>query len=194
MRKKRVNKRKIKIVLGGVPVRLRLNLCDVDVQLKINGWRESNPDEEMGDNWCDVKLSLNSKYLNYDPSGEMLTSGEILDLEEILGQLLEGTLEKDCTVKFIEPDLQFNLRIAKRLYDVPGKIIYRNGYVDVDIEADFVIHFWFSWGLESNAFNMYMDRQEINALYTYLRFVTGKIALDDTDIVSLIQKGMLLPE
>lgn len=41
---------------------------------------------------------------------------------------------------------------------------------------------------------MYMDRQEINALYTYLRFVTGKIALDDTDIVSLIQKGMLLPE
>lgn len=94
MRKKRVDKRKIKIVLGGVPVRLRLNLCDVDVQLKINGWRESNPDEEMGDNWCDVKLSLNSKYLNYDPSGEMLTSGEILDLEEILGQLLEGTLEK----------------------------------------------------------------------------------------------------
>lgn len=51
-----------------------------------------------------------------------------------------------------------------------------------------MIHFWFSWGLESNAFNMYMDRQEINALYTYLRFVTGKIALDDTDIVSLIQK------
>lgn len=175
-------------------MRLRLNLCDVDVQLKINGWCESNPDEEMGDNWCDVKLSLNSKYLNYDPSGEMLTSGEILDLEEILGQLLEGTLEKDCTVKFIEPDLQFNLRIAKRLYDVPGKIIYRNGYVDVDIEADFVIHFWCSWGLGTNAFNMYMDRQEINALYTYLRFVTGKIALDDTDIVSLIQKGMLLPE
>ena len=194
MRKKRVDKRKIKIVLGGVPVRLRLNLCDVDVQLKINGWRESNPDEEMGDNWCDVKLSLNSKYLNYDPSGEMLTSGEILDLEEILGQLLEGTLEKDCTVKFIEPDLQFNLRIAIRLYDVPGKILYSNGYVDVDIEADFVIHFWCSGGVESNAFNMYMDRQEINALYTYLRFVTGKIALDDTDIVSLIQKGMLLPE
>ena len=61
-------------------MRLRLNLCDVDVQLKINGWCESNPDEEMGDNWCDVKLSLNSKYLNYDPSGEMhFTSGWLDD-------------------------------------------------------------------------------------------------------------------
>ncbi len=175
-------------------MRLRLNLCDVDVQLKINGWRESNPDEEMGDNWCDVKLSLNSKYLNYDPSGEMLTSGEILYLEEILGQLLDGTLEEDCTVNFIEPDLQFNLRVAKRLYDVPGKMLYRNGYVDADIEADFVIRFWCSGVLGTNTFKMYMERQEINALYTYLRFVTGKIALDDTDIVSLIQKGMLLPE
>jgi len=175
-------------------MRLRLNLCDVDVQLKINNWRKSESLEEWDDNWCDVALSLTSKYLNYDPSGEILMSGEVVYLESMLERLLNGTLEEDCTVIFAEPDLQFDLRVAKRLYDVPGKIAYRNGYVDVDIDADLIIHFWCTDGLGANTFRMNMDRSELETLHLYLQIVTGKINANDEKIITMVEKGLMLPE
>lgn len=175
-------------------MRLRLNLCDVDLQLKINNWQKSESLEEWDDNWCDVELSLKSNYLNYDPSGEILMSGEVIYLERILGELIDGTLKEDCTVEFAEPDLQFDLRIAKRLYDIPGKVLYRNGFVDVDIDADLIIHFWCSDGLGANTFCMNMDRDELEALYIYLQIIIGKISINDDRVISLVENGFLLQE
>ena len=61
-----------------ISMRLRLNLCDVDMQLKINDWSKPDFEEEWNDNWCDVELKFQSKYLNYDPSGELLMSSDVL--------------------------------------------------------------------------------------------------------------------
>lgn len=177
-----------------VGMRLRLNLCDVEVQLKINDWHRSETNEDWDDNWCDVELSLNSNYINYDPSGEILMSAEVMHLKKILAKLLDGTLTEDCEVGFAEPDMEFQLRVAKRLYDIPGKVTYRNGYVDVDIDADFVIHFWCADGLGANIFSMNMDRTEINALHTYLKYVIGEIGADDIEISKLVESGMILQE
>ena len=175
-------------------MRLKLNLCDVDVWFKVNDWQKTESNEDEYDNWCNIELRIESKYINYDTGGEILTSDEVSYFERILGKLINGTLEADLSVEFLEPDLQFDLRIAKRLYDVPGKITYRNGYMDVDIDADFIIHFWCSDGLGDNKFSMNMNREELEALHLYLRYVTGMIDKNDSKIQSLLEKGLLLWE
>ena len=48
------------------------------MQLKINDWSKPDFEEEWNDNWCDVELKFQSKYLNYDPSGELLMSSDVL--------------------------------------------------------------------------------------------------------------------
>ena len=98
-------------------------------------WRKAK--DPYDDLWTDDELILSSKYINYKAEGELLMFTEVEYLEEILGALIEGTLEDDVRVAFAEPDIEFELRIAKRLYSIPGKVIYREGYKDVDIDADF---------------------------------------------------------
>jgi len=175
-------------------LRLRLDLCDVDVQLKINGWRESKTAEEWDDNWCDVELYIHSDYLQYDPSGEIIMSSEVLWLRDTLKKLIANELEEDCIIEFAEPDLQFDLRIAKRLYSIPGKVIYPKGYHDVDIDGDMIIHFWCKDGLGSNSFSMGLDREDITNIYNYLMYVTDEIKSDDSVIVDMLKKGTMLPE
>lgn len=175
-----------------ISMRLRFNICDVDMQLKINDWSKPDFEEEWNDNWCDVELKFQSKYLNYDPSGELLMSSDVIYLEDALGMLLDGTLLEDGSVRFTEPDLQFDLYVAKRLYDIPGKVCFRDGYKDVDISANFTIQFWYSGGLGSNTFNMILDRKEITELYHYLNLVTGKLKEDDLIIIDMINRGVLV--
>lgn len=175
-------------------MRLRLNLCDVDVQLKIIGWKESKTRAEWDDNWCDVELFIHSDYIHYDPSGEIIMSAEVLWLRDILKKLIANELEEDCSIEFVEPDLQFDLRIAKRLYSVPGKVLYPEGYHDVDIDGHMIIHFWCKDGLGSNSFSMGLDREDLTNIYNYLRYVTDEIKSDDAVIVEMLKKGSMLPE
>jgi hypothetical protein len=175
-------------------MRLRLNLCDVDLQLKISGWRESENKEDWDDNWCYVELTLNSQYINYSPSGEILMSREVLWLKEVLHKLISGELERDYSLEFTEPDLQFDLRIAKRLYNIPGKIIFPKEYQDVDIDGDLIINFWCSDGLGCNTFSMGLDRSDLTNFYNYLRLVTNEIGRDDLLIRQMLENGKLLPE
>lgn len=173
-------------------MRLRLNISDVDFQLKINNWKKACSEDEWDDNWCNVELSLKSSYLNYNPSGELLLSYEVLHLMDLLRALINESLDDDCEVKFIEPDLEIDLHIAKRLFDTPGKIAFKNGYMDVDISANIIINFWCSEGLGGNSLKMTILREEIEAIYTYLRYVVGELTEDDPQICELVDKGLLL--
>ena len=175
-------------------MRLRLNLCDVDAQLKINNWHKPTINEDRDDNWCDVELSFASKYLNYSPSGELLMSGEVLYLCISLEQLLSGELKEDTHIRFAEPDIEFNLRVAKRLYDIPGKVVYRNGYKDVDIDGDWIINFWCTDGLGDNSFRMGLSRADLEAICNYLKFIVGRCNCDDLPILDMLKKGIMLPE
>ena len=178
-------------------MRLRLNLCDVDVQIKISGWQGMDPDEDLGDwwgDWCNVELSFHSKYLNYSPNEEILMASEVQYLCDDLEALLDGSLPGDEHLGFVEPDMEFDLRVAKRLYDIPGHVTYRNGYKDVDVFAEWTINFWCSDGLGANSFKMGLDRNDLQNICNYLRYVIGRIGKDAPEIVDMLEKGTLLPE
>lgn len=174
-------------------MRLRLNLNGVDVQLKINDWHKPNKNADW-DDWCYVELVLISNYLNYSVSSEILTSGEVLNLCDRLEELLSGKLKEDMHICFMEPDLEFNLSVAKRLYDIPGKVTYRDGYMDVDIEGDWIINFWCDDGLGYNSFKMGLSRVDLEDICNYLKYVVGRCCRDDSSILAMLKEGRLLPE
>lgn len=172
-------------------MRLRLNLCDVDLQLKI---KYPHFQEEDGYDWTATELALHGRYLNYDIDSEILMCYEVSDLCHALEALVDGSMVSDCHMRFAEPDLEFEFYTAKRLYSVPGKIIYTKGYCDVDIHLDMFINFWCREGLGSNQFKMVLDRQEIDAFATYLKTVIGELKDNDPHVVYCLEQGMILPE
>ena len=93
-------------------MRLRLNLSDVDMQLKISNWVKCRSDEDWSDNWTNVELALNSNYINYTPHGELLLSVEVSELTHMMDDLLSGKLKEDIPLRFVEPDLSFRFRPA----------------------------------------------------------------------------------
>ena len=175
-------------------MRLRLNLCDVDVQLKIKNWHRPVRVEDWDEDWCDVELTLASRYLNYSPSSGILMCGEVLGLCGSLEELLSGELKEDTHIWFAEPDLEFNLRVAKQLYDISGKVICHDDYKDADIDGDWIINFWCADGLGDNSFKMGLSRTDLEAICNYLKYVVGRCSCDDSSIAAMLKNGTMLPE
>ena len=175
-------------------MRLRLIISDVDVQMKISGWRTEQSGQNWWDDWCDIDLSLNSRYLHYSPRGEILMSGEVMGLCDAFEDLLSGKMSGDENLHFAEPDMEFRLRPAKRMLDTAGCAAQKNGDGNSDVNADWIINFWSADGLGSNAFTMGLAREELQSICTYLRLVTGRVQSDAPEILDMLEQGILLPE
>lgn len=176
-------------------MRLRLDMCDVDFQLKIKGWEKHDPKHDYCSHWTEDEFSLKGKYIDYSFDSEVMLSDEVEYLRDVLGALLDGKLKEDGHVRFAEPDFEFCLSVAKRLYDQPGKVVYRNGYMDIDISMEMIIHFWYDdGGLGSNTFTMTFNRNEIRAFYAYLQLVTAKIDTNDAQAQQYLASGVLISD
>ncbi len=179
-------------------MKLRLDLDDVIFQLEIKGLaREPNDEDDEEDRellWTIADFSLQGPYINYEQKDdEIFMVGEIQYLQHRLEALLKNEIEDDCTISFAEPDLEFNLSPAKRLYNIPGKVSYRNGYMDVPLYLEMKVSFWLkNGGLGSNEFSMQFDAKEIEALLVYLKTVTGELSGDDERVRALVQQGVLV--
>ena len=171
-------------------MRLRLNLFDVDMQLKIK-YRKYDVDDFNG--WARTKLNLHSRYINYDIDSEILMISEVNDLCHALEDLVDGTMKTDFSMRFAEPDLEFKFYVAKRLYS-NSKVIYTEGYCDVDICLELFINFWCSGELGRNQFKMVLSRDEIEAFVTYLKVVIGELQENDPRILNYVNQGIILPE
>ena len=107
---------------------------------------------------------------------------EVSDLCHALESLVDGTMESDCHIRFAEPDLEFEFYTAKRLYSVPGKIIYTKGYCDVDIHLDIFINFWCMGGLDYWFDMQFPDYKEV---YPVSNQVIKLVALPNHDKYSI---------
>lgn len=175
-------------------MRLRLNLSDVDVQIKINGWISENDTEDLDDAWCEVELSVNGHFINYVQNGELLRSCEVSWIRDTLADVFGGKQTDDQYLRFAEPDVELAIRPAKRLYSIPGKVVYRNGYMDVEASGELIINFWCSGGLGANSLKMGLGREDLFALYTYLGIVTKIDSKESGLVTSFIEAGIFLPE
>lgn len=166
-------------------MRLNLYTGGVRFQLKISGWRETKSFMDWDKNWCFVELSLESAYINYQQSGELLLSDETESICRMLGQLLDGTMVCECVSYIIEPDIDLYYHPEVRS---AGKHIIRHRSVD------FCVNFWNNGGMTGNQFRMKLYGSDCAALHVYLRYVMNQISRDDPEVLHLLERGELLPE
>ena len=175
-------------------MRFRLNMCDVDLQIKIKDWIKPTPDNIKDDLWTITELYLKGKYIDYFTDCEMMLNWEVEYLKDTLYKLINGELKDDEKVWFAEPDLSFLIFPAKREHNKQNSIFTPRGCLDVDDMMEMRVHFWCREGLGSNFFSMMFDLDEITAFFIYLCVVTGEIKKDDARVMHLLDSGILLPE
>lgn len=177
---------------------LKLDLSDVTLQMTIKGLARE-PDEHDDEQsirllWTNTDFSLHGRFINYE-----VTDDELFMVEEVsylkcdLEDLLNNALEEDCVVEFAEPDLSFYLYPAKRLYDEPGKVLYRNGYMDRELFAQLTVKFWCKkGGLGGNSFTMKMVKEDIEAFLIYLKTVTKELNEEDEAVQRMLSEGKII--
>ena len=170
-------------------MKLKLNCSDVLLQMEIKG-PAKDPE------WLNVDFSLDGRYIHYLlTDDELIPADEVRTLARELEALLNREMMEDCTVELTEPDLRFALYPAKRLFSVPGKILYVNGYMDRDPYAELIVAFWLDeGGLGGNQLTLKLKEPELWALMTYLKLYLGEISGEDGDVKQLLQAGVLAEE
>ena len=160
-------------------MRLRLELCDIDTQLKIKGWHITRKNEDIYDNWCCVEISLVSRQINIHHDGSILMSDEVSEICDAPEELLNGKTDTEFSVDFIEPDLNFKFYPAEKIENTFGEL---------------KINLWGKGVLSGNSLTVTLYKNDLFDLRTYLKYVTKRISKDDPTITELINKGVFLPE
>lgn len=159
---------------------LRLDLDGVEMYLRIQEFRESaSPDDDA---WCRVSLHLQSSWLHYDLDEHILCSEEVKWLFETIEGALSKRLTKNEELEFIEP----NIRFIFSCLDDKGKPFRWP-------MADLRVSFW-NHGLTANYLSLCFDEADLDALWQYLRLVTGEADLSDPRVRFWLDKGVILPE
>lgn len=171
---------------------LHLDLDGIEMHFRITGYRKSIP-ERWDDQWCQVDLSLYShNWLNYQISSSILLSCEVEEIRNKVSDLLEDKIQTEEELEFIEPDLTFILTPKKDLRKDPRYTYVAPGYEIVDVDAVLHVHLWNS-GLTANYLSLCFNRNDLERLVTYLRYVTLEISKDAKVIQELVQKDVIRP-
>lgn len=176
---------------------LKLDLDGIDFRFRIEKYKKStknNWDEE----WCDLDLTLKSQeWLNYNiVSDEILLAFEVEKLCDKIEALLSDKLNEPEIITCIEPDLEFHLYPKYDIRNNPDVIYVRpdsNTIVDVDMRL--IVSFWHkNGGLTANQLILAFNREDLEKLYCYLKYITGTITEEDKTFQKLISEGIIYKE
>lgn len=172
-------------------MRLRMDLDGIILQLKIKEYRPADGND-WDDKWCKVDFSFSSgDWLNYHKENdEVLLSCEVEEIAGLLRELLDNKLTEPREKSCIEPDFHFVLHPIYNLRDDPQYVYVRKGYELVDISLKWVVSFW-NGGLTDNYLSVTLNRNDIEILLTYFRYILGEISEDSQEISNLINQGYL---
>lgn len=148
--------------------------------------------ENWDEEWCRVDLHLQAgDWLNYRlVSNEILLSSEVEDLRDGIDALLHDRLGKPEELECIEPDLVFHFNPKMDARDNPRVLYVKPGNEIVDIDMEMIISFW-NGGLTANRMVLGFDRSDMEKLLCYLRYVTGSLSKDSSDVAKLVVEGTL---
>ena len=170
---------------------LKLNLDGIVLSLRIRQYKKVEADD-WDSTWCKTDFSFISepwlKYIKED--GEVLLAREVDDLTEALEKLLTDRLSAPTEFACIEPDFIFELNPKEDLRNNPRYTYIQPGHEIVDIDLEWKVFFWHG-GLTGNYLSVALTRPDIECLLTYLKIVTGQLSEKDTEVQTLIAKGIL---
>lgn len=155
----------------------KLNNQDFLFHLKIDKYI---PNKDLYDApWCKVSLHCNlADIINYNfINRELLLTTEVDTIKNDLENLLTGKLKKDDYYCSIDNDLEFNyypnkesskINMELKIFLMDSEQVITTNYICLDF-----------------------DRTEIELLYNYFLLITNEISIEDENIQSMIETGVL---
>ncbi len=167
-----------------------LDLDGIEFHFRISQYKKS-VQEIWDEQWCKVDLTLQSgNWLNYETSSDILLSCEVEELRNKLSSLLSNEIQSQEELEFIEPDISFVLNPQKDLTSDPNCMYVAPGHEIVDIDADIRVHLW-NGGLTANYISLCLDREDIEALCSYLDLVTKQVEISHPSIKKLLDSDII---
>jgi len=142
---------------------VKFSLDGINVNLQISNYRKSTVAGRY-DEWCDVSLSINSRYISYEEKGKFLLSYELEEFYDKLTALLSGQMKHREHMFFAEPVLEFRLRPAIDTEDGPSDI---DMYLIVNMKDDEDV-------VTANNLQILFGRESVEMLLRYLRDIITK--------------------
>lgn len=170
---------------------LMLDLDGIVLRLQIRDYVKVAADD-WDSTWCKTDFSFVSEpWLNYHKEDdEVFLAREIDELKEALQALMNNQLTEVTEFVCIEPDFSFVLNPQQDVRLNPRVLYVRSGFEMVDIDVEWKIAFWHD-GLTANYLSVFLDRDNIESLLSYLRLIMGEIKESDPKIQQLIRDGIL---
>lgn len=169
-------------------MRLVLDLDGVITEIGIEGYRPSLSLDINGGFDCLTYIDLSSDYINLVIERPLLKSSEVEYLKYELKNLLEDKTREDKEIIFSNQTIMFALQPS-------GDIITNEKtgeYIRCDCSVEFIVSILTEGRISSNEFRLFMVKDEVRALYDYLRFVTHEIAVDDDLVYEYKKEGIFV--
>ena len=145
------------------------------------------------DLWTKNYVGISSQYINYEINGEIFECFEVTQLKEDLKRLLEGNEPESREISFIEPDLEFKLYPSHTIKSGEDGYVYVAPDAEfVDCYAELIVNLFINGAESGHEINLYVDRENIEKMYNYLRLVTKEIDESNPIIVEYIKTGIML--
>lgn len=175
---------------------LRLDLEGIDFRMRISGYEpKRSDDEDHGGRWCQVDLLLQAQdWLRYrKENDEVLEFDEVERLRDSIGDLLDHKTDQPTVMNCTEPDFEFRFYPAGDTKDGDHGLYVRQGYFEIkDVFMEFALSFYDKgWGLMTTQLVMFFNRNDLEKLLCYLRFITGTVSDGGKEVTSMIDQGCL---
>ena len=142
---------------------LYLDINGLELQLRINQFREDLPGESDLDNWCYMDFAVMRNGVNiYHNCKNMpwLTCDEVKEIRDTIAGITDGSIKHNKRLNFIEPDIEFEFVFNDNEFS----------YVDM------ILTYWETDGracLTGNRLVLSLDMYELERILCYLQFKTS---------------------
>ena len=139
-----------------------MDVNGLELQLKINQFREDMPGESEYDNWCYIDFAVMRNGVNiYHNCKNMpwLTCDEVKEIRDTIASVRDGSIRQNKRLTFIEPDIEF-------------EFIFNDGKFSC---VDMILGYWETEGrgcFTGNRLVLCLGIYEIEHILCYLQFKT----------------------
>jgi len=146
---------------------VRFELDGTILNLVIKGYQKSTL-AGWSEEWCDVNIRVNSRYISYEHSGKLMLCHEVEGLFEKLCDLRDGKMKKREHLFLAEPVMEFRLRPSMSTDDGEADI---DMYLVINMCDDEDV-------VTANSINLLFDRENIEKLRKYLKIMIAEVIME----------------
>lgn len=139
---------------------MKFSLDGINVNIEIEGYRKSSV-SNWSEEWCQVRLRIDSSFINYEVQGPFLLCNEIETIFEKLCALVANKLPRREHMFFADPVMELRLRPALDTEDGDGQV---DMYLIINFEDETGV-------VTANNLQILMGAEDVEKFRKYIKSV-----------------------